>query len=124
MGATECPKHGWQGINFVSLRLARQVWGKELASVEPILLLSLSWCGLWWNCPAHVDFFVENSLNRPSSGMLVIEDEEKSEQLMEKMRPVCGACLREFLCGNASPNIYEMYLARLRANANKMKPLE
>src|SRR5262245_41954962 len=109
MGITICSKHGRQQIRFASQRLADQARRSGDAATDPILLLKLRCVGLWWTVAAYADFFLENSLSMPTSGVLLIEDEEQAEDLVNRLEskvvPVCEACLQAFINENAPAHI-------------------
>ena len=105
MGITICSKHGRQQIRFAAPAIAEQAELKVDATDDPILLLKVLWCDVWWVCPVHPNFFLENALNVPASGVLIVEDEDRVDELFGKMSPVCSACLFAFIKDRAPAHI-------------------
>ena len=97
MGIVMCAKHGRRAIQFASERVVRQVELGDRAG-EPLFGIRLKWCGVWWICPVHANFFEENALDiATTSRVITVDDETQSEHLLGKMVAVCGTCLSEYL---------------------------
>lgn len=56
------------------------------------------------------DFFTENGMHAPASGVLIIDDEDRSEELLQKMVPACTKCLLKLLTRRASKDILNEFI--------------
>jgi hypothetical protein len=73
---------------------------------------------MWWACPVDVDFLEVNSLKGTNSvRYIAIDDEDHAARLLEKMSPICGSCLLEYL--RANPKMDD--LAKFFDELNRLK---
>jgi hypothetical protein len=101
MGIVYCPRHGRQNLNFASPTIARAINGQSVVAAGTVYGLKLASFEIWWVCLVDGDFLVQNAIEVPTSTcVIVVEDEERVDELLQGMHATCCACCSEYLSSN------------------------